>query len=76
MAAFVTHEDVVTFGTYMGMTYQQVWKQHQGYCQWILQTAETGDASPQLRRFATYVVQMEQNFGFQEVQAGSLDEEL
>lgn len=76
MGDTTTDHDLLTFGTHMGHTYRQVWDRNQNYCQWILQTAENGDSSQQLRRFAQYVARMEQQMGFAEVLAGSLDEEL
>jgi len=72
----VSDKDLITFGTHMGHTYQHVWNKHQGYCQWVLQTAEMGDSSTPLRRFATYIAQMEQRMGFQSIPAGRFDEAL
>ena len=68
--------DILTFGKHLGYTYLQVWKQDPNYCQWVLETAEMGDASPQLKRFAHYVAQKERQEGFPEIPAGRFDEEL
>ena len=48
--------DRITFGQYMGKTYQQVYMNHSDYCQWVLHTAETGDSPGwALKRFARWL---------------------
>jgi len=76
MGSLTTDQDLITFGRLMGQTYRHAWDHHQPYCQWILRTAEEGDSHPQLKRLAMYIAQMETQFGFKEIPAGRLDEEL
>jgi hypothetical protein len=72
----IQQTDAITFGKYMGKTYRQVWDLDPAYCQWILVTAEAGEATTMIRRFAQYVAQMEQEIGFREIPAGRMDQEL
>jgi hypothetical protein len=48
---------VICFGKHKhsASTYLEVYDRDKGYCKWVKMTAETGDASPQLRRFAIYL---------------------
>ena len=69
-------KDLITFGKHMGKTYETVLRTDLPYCQWALQTVESGDShSPQLKKFAKYVVSKE-NRGYQDIPAGRMDEEL
>ena len=66
--------DLITFGRYMGQNYQYVWNEDSNYCQWILQTLETGeDCSTAMKRFGQYIVMMERTLGFEEVQSAKMD---
>ena len=68
--------DRITFGKYMGKTYQAIYLEHPEYCDWILQTAETGDhPSQQLLRFAKYLATKEARTT-ENIPAGRMDEEL
>ena len=68
--------DRITFGKYMGKTYQTVHLQHPEYCDWILRTAETGDSpSQQLLRLARYLATKEAR-STEDIPAGRMDEEL
>ena len=50
--------NLMGFGRHKEKTYLDVWCNHQGYCTWAMTTDETQtDASPQLRRFATWLRQ-------------------
>ena len=60
MTGPTTDTEVLTFGKCVGQTYLQTATKNPNYCQWILQTAEgDGDSSPQLKRFAQYLVDRE-----------------
>ena len=60
MTGPTTDKEVLTFGKCVGQTYLQTATKNQDYCQWILQTADgDGDTSPQLKRFAQYLVMRE-----------------
>ena len=54
--------EILSFGRHAGKTYDQMIEQHADYCQWAVMTIEqdAGSASPELRRFAEYVVRKEQ----------------
>jgi hypothetical protein len=68
--------DRITFGKYMGKTYNAVYQEHPEYCAWILQTAETGDRpSQQLTRFARYLTTRETR-STEDIPPGRMDEEL
>jgi hypothetical protein len=68
--------DRITFGKYLGQSYQQVYLNHPDYCQWVLQTAETGDApSWMLIRFAKWLATKEARTA-EEIAAGKMDESL
>jgi hypothetical protein len=68
--------DLVTFGMHAGKTYNTVYHKHQQYCEWVLQTAETGDdPSPQLIKFARYLATKEARDP-NDIPAGRMDEEL
>jgi len=55
-----TDTEVLTFGKFVGQTYLQTATMNPNYCKWILQTADgDGDSSPQLTRFAQYLVSRE-----------------
>ena len=64
----------------MGKTYETVYNTDPGYCQWALQTVESGDVgSPQLKKFARYLIAKETRDGtrsYQDIPAGRMDEEL
>ena len=52
--------DLMNFGAYATMTYEEVATQHPAYCQWALQTMSVEeDISPQLKRFALYLIARE-----------------
>ena len=70
------NKDVLTFGKHMGKTYEAVLKLDPAYCDWALQTAESGDiTSLQLKKFAKWVVTKETR-GYQDIPAGRMGEEL
>ena len=49
------HNDVVSFGRYAGGTFAEVLVHDPEYCRWVIRTAEVGDISPAMTRFALYV---------------------
>ena len=53
--------DLVTFGKYVGRTYQEVYEDPP-YSEWVLRTVESGETSqyPDMKRLALYLVQKEQ----------------
>ena len=68
--------DLVTFGQHAGKSYDTVYANHPSYCNWILQTAETGDdKSPQLVKFARYLATKEAR-NPDDIPAGRMGEEL
>ena len=69
-------KDVMTFGKHLGKTYNTVWATDPSYCQWAMQTVESGDpSSADLSRFARYVAQREAQIPIN-IPAGRVDEEL
>ena len=50
------HSDVVSFGRYVGWTFAEVMNLDPDYCRWVTYTAEVGDISPAMTRFALYAV--------------------
>ena len=50
-------EDLVTFGKWMGKTYEQVFLQDQSYCEWVLTTVAQGEGAQNanLVRLAQYI---------------------
>ena len=56
-----TDMDLVTFGKHAGERYMDVYKNSPGYCTWVVNTAQTEPltSSPELRRFAAYLLQIE-----------------
>jgi len=72
----ILHTDIITFGKYMGRTYRQVWNLDPPYCQYIMQSAEVGEATAPVRRLAQYMAQMEREEGFRDIPAGRMDDEL
>ena len=51
-----SHTDLLSFGKYMGSTYQEVYLNDQEYCQWAMATvAVESSTSLPLRQFATYI---------------------
>ena len=48
------HNEIVSFGRYAGNTFAEVLKDPD-YCRWVTYTAEVGDISPAMLRFALYV---------------------
>ena len=75
-------KDFITFGKHLGKTYETVLRTDIPYCQWALQTVESGDTqscSPQLKKFATYVATKDSrgcSTNYQDIPAGRMDEEL
>ena len=73
-------KDFITFGKHLGKTYETVLRTDPPYCQWALQTVESGDShSPQLKKFAKYVVSKDNRgvtANYQDIPAGRMDEEL
>ena len=71
-----TGRDILTFGRHTGKTYDTVYTLHPDYCNWVLNTAETGDSpSPQLVKFARYLSTREAR-NPDDIPAGRMDEEL
>jgi len=69
-------KDLVTFGKHAGKTYDNVFLNNPGYCDWIMKTAEEGDdAGVQLIKFARYLATREARSP-EDVPAGRMDEEL
>ena len=73
---------ILTFGLHAGKTYDTVFKNHTQYCCWVLNTAESGDAScPALKRYASYIAAREARTPYpnrtpEDIPAGRMDEEL
>ena len=53
-------QDLVLFGMHVGKTYLQIYNEQPSYAQWVMQTAESGDSSPDLARLARYLARKEQ----------------
>ena len=69
-------KDLLTFGKYLGKSYDYVYLNDPQYCGWVLMTAESGDSpSPQLIKFAKYLATREIRRA-EDVPAGRMDEEL
>ena len=68
--------DIICFGKHTGKTCATVYRLHPEYCQWILQTAETGDdPCQQLMKFAKYIASREAP-NPENIPAGKMDEGL
>ena len=53
-------QEMVSFGKHAGSTYQQVKQEDPKYCQWVMQTTEYGEPSPEMRRLAQYLKPVEE----------------
>ena len=49
-------DSTLSYGKYCTWTYLEVYQRDPGYCNWTLQTAELGEATPALRHFAAYLM--------------------
>ena len=59
--AEITPNDLMNFGTYATMTYEEVVIHHPVYCGWVTNTMELeSEVSPQLARFAQYLIMREE----------------
>ena len=69
-------KDQVTFGKHAGMTYDEVYKKHPSYCNWVMHTAEVGDdPGASLVKFARHLATREARSP-EDVPAGRMDEAL
>ena len=49
--------DPVGFGAHSSLTYEEVQKEHKGYCQWVVTTSQEGQSSARLQRLANWLIQ-------------------